>query len=84
MAGGSVVATVDGRGSAGDQLNLRVAYLAEFMIEIADLVIFQIELNVEIKKVDDLLRYQAHGAMNVNAAVQWKWIRIVGGDGIGR
>lgn len=69
MTGGSVVATVDGRSAAGDKFDLGVANLAKLVLEIAYFMILKIELYIEVKKVNHLLRHQAHGTMNVNAAM---------------
>ena len=54
-----------------------MADLAKLMVKIADFVVFKIELNIEVKEVNYLLWNQAQCAVNINAAMQWKRIRVV-------
>ena len=42
--------------------------------EVANLVVAQIELDVEIEEVDDSLRHEAESAMNVLVAMEHKGV----------
>jgi len=76
MTGGSVITPVDGGSTACDQLDLCVADLAKFLIKISDLVVFEIQFHIQVKKVNDLLWYQAQRPMNINAAMQRQRIGV--------
>ena len=76
MAGRSIVTPVERGRSPGDQLDLGVADGAMFMREIADLVVLEIQLDIEIEEIDDLLRHQAQGPVDVLVAVQRIGVRV--------
>jgi hypothetical protein len=59
VAGGSVEARVECRSSSRNQLDLPVTDAAIFAREVADLVILEVELDVEIEEIEHLLRHEA-------------------------
>ena len=76
MAGGSIKARVDRRCACRNQLDLRMGDRAVFVLEIPDLLVSQVKFNIEIKEVEDFLRNQTHGAVNVLVAVNCKRIQV--------
>lgn len=69
MAGGSIEARVDCRSSSRNQLDLPVADGAVLPREVADLVILEVELDIEIEEVEDLLRHEAQRQVDILVAV---------------
>ena len=59
MADRSVIAPVERRNAAGEHLDLCMRQGAVLVIEVADLLVFQIQLDIEIEEVENLLRHQA-------------------------
>ena len=79
MAGSSIVTSVERRGAAGDQLDLPVRDGAVLVREVADLVVFQIKLHIEVEEVEHLLRHEAQRPMDVLVAMHGIRIWLTGG-----
>jgi hypothetical protein len=83
MADGSVVTTIQGRDPARQQFDLRMRQGSILVIKIANLVILQIQLDIQIEKIQHLLRRQTERSVNILVAMDRVRVRVASGEILG-